>query len=86
MKFSKIELPNLLISIWTYADHLHDPSVKQYEKWCVELAKEKWQPHYLDFDYVIQMLKEKNKEFYDFAKISTANRGIIYELITLVKW
>ena len=33
MKFSKndfsdLDLPNLLINIWTYADHLHDPSVK----------------------------------------------------------
>ena len=76
----------MLINIWTCFDHLHDPSVKQYEKWHVELAKEKWQPHHLDFDKVIQMLKEKNKEFYDFDKISTANRGIIYELITQVKW
>ena len=87
MKFSKngfpdLDLSNLLINIWTYADHLHDPSVKQYEKWCVELAKEKWQSHYLDFGYVIEMLKEKNKEFYDFGKISAVNRRIIYKLIT----
>ena len=74
MKFSKndfsdLDLPNLLINIWTYTDHLHDPSVKQYKKWCVELAKEKRQSHYLDFDYVIEMLKEKSKGFYDFCKI-----------------
>ena len=87
MKFSKndfsdLDLPNLLINIWTYTDHLHDPSVKKYEKRCVELVKEKWQSHYLDFDYVIEMLKEKIKEFYDFGKIFTANRGIIYKIIT----
>ena len=74
MKFSKndfsdLDLPNLLINIWTYTDHLHEPSVKQYKKWCVELAKEKRQSHYLDFDCVIEMLKEKSKEFYDFCKI-----------------
>ena len=39
--FSDLDLFNLLINIWSYADHLHDPSVKRYEKWCVELAKEK---------------------------------------------
>ena len=49
--FSDLDLSNLLINILTYADHLHDPSVKQYEKWYVELAKEKWQPHYSDFEF-----------------------------------
>ena len=46
MKFSKsdiveVDLPNLLINVWSYADYLNDPIVNQYEKWCVELAKER---------------------------------------------
>ena len=74
-------MPNLLINIWTYAGHLNDPHIKQYEKCCVEAAKAKWQPPILNFDYVIQNLKRKNN---DFSKISLADRRIIYILI--LKW
>ena len=86
MKFSKngfldLDLPNLLINIWSYADYLHDPIVKQYEKWCVEAVKINWRSHYLDFDYVISNLKRKKKKFYDFANISSADRNVIYRLI-----
>ena len=47
----------------------------------MEIAKQKWQPHYLDFHYVIQNLKKQNKKFYNFGKISSAERNDIYRLI-----
>ena len=73
MKFSKsdfveLDLPNFLINVWSYVDYLNNPIVNQYEKWCVELAKERWQPQFLDFDYVIQKLKEKRKKFTIFVE------------------
>ena len=79
-----LDLPNLLINIWSYTDYLHDPIVKQYEKWCAVAAKLKWRYHYLDFDYVISNLKRKKKKFYDFGKISSADRNVIYRIIH--KW
>ena len=46
MKFSKsdfaeLDLSNLLIEVWSYADYMNDPTINQYQKWCVELAKER---------------------------------------------
>ena len=89
MKFSKsdfaeLDLPNLLINVWSYADYMNDPIVNQYQKWCVELAKERWLPQFLDFEYVIKNLKEKNENFYNFGRISSADRKVIYRIIH--KW
>ena len=61
MKFSKndfaeLDLSNLLIEVWSYADYMNDPTINQYQKWCVELAKERWQPQFLDFEYAIMIL------------------------------
>ena len=70
--------------MWSYADYLNSPIVNQYEKWCVELAKERWQPQFLDFEYVIQHLKRKKKNFYNFGGISSVDRRVIYGIIH--KW
>ena len=86
MKFSKsdfaeLDLPNLLINVWSYADYMNDCVINQYQKWCVELAKERWQPQYLDFEYVIKNLKEKNKNFYNFGRVCSADREVIFRII-----
>ena len=87
MKFSKrvflnLDLPDLLLNIWCYADYLNDQIINQYCKWCVEAAEEQWQPDFLDFQYVIQNLKNKNKNFYNFVRICSADENVIYRLIT----
>ena len=86
MKFSKsdfaeLDLPNLLINVWSYADYMNDSVINQYQKWCVELAKERWQPQYLDFEYVIKNLREKNKNFYNFGRVCSADREVIFRII-----
>ena len=86
MKFSKsdfaeLDLPNLLINVWSYADYMNDSVINQYQKWCVELAKERWQPQYLDFEYAIKNLKEKNKNFYNFGRVCSADREVIFRII-----
>ena len=60
---------------------MNDPIVNQYQKWCVELAKERWLPQFFDFEYVIKILKEKNKSFYNFGRICSADRKAIYRII-----
>ena len=88
MKFSKsdflnLDLPDLLLNIWCYAaDYLNDQIINQYCKWCAEAAEEQWQPDFLDFQYVIQNSKNKNKTFYNFERICSADKNVIYRLIT----
>ena len=73
-----------MINIWEYSDKPNDPILIQYQKWCIEVAKQKWQPQFINFDYVIRNLKGQNKKFYDFGKISSADRDMIYRIID--KW
>ena len=40
--FLHLDLPELLINIWEYADKPNDPILIQYKKWCIEVAKQKW--------------------------------------------
>ena len=86
LKFSKqsfreLELPDLLFNVWCYTDRPNDPICVQYQQWCVEVAKERWSSQYLDFDYVIENLRKQNKKFYNFGKISSADKNIIYRVI-----
>ena len=60
--FSQLDLPNLLINIWDYA-FCHCSICSQYQKWCTQVAKEKWQPDFVDFGYVITNIKRQNKSF-----------------------
>ena len=39
--FRQLDLPNLLINVWDYADKPNCPVCKQYQKWCICAAKEK---------------------------------------------
>ena len=80
--FLHLDLPNLLINIWEYTDKTNDPILIQYEKWCIEVAKQKWQPQFKKFDYVIGNLKERNKKFYDFDKFLQQTEMWFIELFT----
>ena len=91
LKFSKSDfqrqgLPDLLLNIWGYTDAEAKKCniCKQYEIWCVEAAQEKWKAEYLDFKYVIENLRRQNKQFYNFGKICSVDRNVIYRLI--YKW
>ena len=84
--FRQLDLPNLLINIWDYADKRHDdcPICKQYSKCCVIAAKEKWSSNFIDFDFVINNLKKQNKKWFDVGKLSPASRDNIYFAICKV--
>ena len=45
--FEHLDIPNLLINIWSYNDEFHQTcSVsKQYKRWCIVVAKKKWFRH-----------------------------------------
>lgn len=63
--FQRLEIPDLLIHILSYNDesHVNCPVCIQYEKWCLEVAKSKWQSEFLDFKTVITNIKQQNKVF-----------------------
>ena len=82
--FLRLDLPNLLINIWEYAHKPNNPILILYQKWCIEVAKQKSQPQIINFDYVFRNLKKRNKKFYDFGKISSADRDVSYTIIC--KW
>ena len=44
-------------------------------------AKERWELSYKNFQYLINNLRKKNKKFYDFGKIGSADETVIYRLI-----
>ena len=69
--FRRLDLPNLLINIWSYAGKPNCPMCSQYQRWCIQAAKEKWLSSFIDFDFVIQNLKRQNKKFFDFGRISS---------------
>ena len=47
--FEHLDIPNLLINIWSYNDKSHRNYLvcKQYERWCIKVAKKKWFRHLL---------------------------------------
>ena len=47
----------------------------------VQEAKEQWQSYYKDFNYVIERLKKQDKKFYNFGRISSQDKNVIYRII-----
>ena len=83
--FRQLDLPNLLINIWSYANKPVCPMCNQYQKYCIQAAKEQWLSSFIDLDFVIQNLKRQNKRFFDFGKISSQDRNSIYVVISKYK-
>ena len=77
-----LDLPNLLINIWEYNDETYKNCLvcKQYEAWCIQLVKTQWQNNYMDFDFVIDNIKQQNRKLFDFGKISNQDRAKFYRL------
>ena len=81
--FEFLDLPNLVINIWEYNDETHKNCLvfKQYEAWCIQLVKTQWQNNYMDFDFVIDNIKQQKRKLSDFGKISNQDRAKFYRLI-----
>ena len=79
--FRQLDLPELLINIWTNADPIHDPNCSIcsiYPEYCVIAAKKKWSEFYIDFDFVINNLKKRNENWVNLGKFSTETKNNIY--------
>ena len=82
IKFSKesfacLDLPDLLLNIWSNATDLKNPILNQYTIWCTELAGEQWDgDEYLDYKTVMTHLLSGNKNFYDFGTIASCDKKL----------
>ena len=79
--FHQLDLPDILINIWDYADHLKQKECiicQTYQNWCIIAAKEKWHYSYIDFDFAIDNLQKQNKNWVDFDNFSTETKNQIY--------
>ena len=81
--FEWLDIPNLLISIWGYNNKSHNACTicQQCEQWCIEIARKKWQPEFKSFDFFILQIQMQNKRFFNFGKVSSADRNVIYNII-----
>ena len=81
--FEWLDILNLLISIWGYNDESHNICTicQQYEQWCIEIGKKKWRPEFKSFDFVILQIQMRKKRFFNFGKVSSADRNVIYNII-----
>ena len=66
-------LVQLLKQIWTYDTHSdkHEcVDCLMFEEWCISYARTKWEPDFVDFDLVIRKIKETDRTFINFDRIS----------------
>ena len=82
-EFEHLDIPDLLRNIWEYSDDYYKNCVicDQYKKWCVEIARSKWQPYFKTFSFAISQIQIQNKNFFDFGKICSADKNYIYQVI-----
>ena len=48
--FDQLEIPDLLINIWLYADQMSCSTCRQYCSWCIQCALDKWKDYFLSRD------------------------------------
>ena len=79
--FRQLDLADILINIWDYADHLKQKECivcRTYQNWCITAAKEKWSYLYVDFDFAIDNLQKQNKNWIDIDAFSSERKNQIY--------
>ena len=69
----KATLIQLLKQIWnfnTHSDKYECVGCLAFEEWCIDFAKTKWEPNFIDFDFTIQKIRETDRTFINFERIS----------------
>ena len=85
--FRQLDLPDLLIDVWSYSELCNTKSCSicpQYLEWSIQAAKQKWSLDFKDFNYIIDNLKKRNKNWFDVSKLSPETKDKLYDVIC--KW
>ena len=71
----KANLVQLLKQIWNFNTHNDKHECLDcfsFEEWCIDFAKTKWKADLVDFDFAIRKIKETDRSFIDFDRISAS--------------
>ena len=79
--FMELDVPNLVINIWNFSNHEKCEQCFLYMNYNINALKEKWSEQYIDFDFLINVLNKRDKNFYDFVKVWGDEKNIIYKII-----
>ena len=41
-----------------------------FEEWCVDFARTKWEPNFIDVDFAIQKIRETDETFINFDRVN----------------
>ena len=79
--FLKVEIVDLVQNIWILSDNLNfDPCLK-YVQYSIEALRRKWTDEYIDFHFLIGVLRTRNKQFLDLDRICDLEKNIILQYI-----
>ena len=69
----KATLVQLLKQIWnfnTHSDKYKCADCLAFEEWCIDFAKTKWEPNFIDFYFIIRKIRETDRTFINFDRIN----------------
>ena len=82
--FDEMDIPNLMVNIWHYSD-MHQEKYcvicSTYRNCCVTALKKTWKDRYINFDFVVEKLCQRDKKWEDVSKITVENMSKFYRLI-----
>ena len=61
--FLQVDIPGLIQNIWNLSDHAACPRCSLYLNYNIESLKQKWTDKYIDFYFLIDILKKKTRTF-----------------------
>ena len=80
--FKHLELPDLLLNIWTYALLKKDRIIKKYTIWNIELAVDLWdEEFFLDPVETIKPIYKNQTEKTDLSQFHNEDKHLIYYLL-----
>ena len=82
--FRELDAPGNLINLWNYSlitDHFPCLACRTYSGFCKTVLKGKWSPEWGDFDFVIEKIKNCDKNFIDISNFSCATRHKIINIL-----
>ena len=70
--FEELDVPDFMINFWCYSENNENcPILKQYNDWSITALKKKLIKEYIDFDFVVEKLSQRDKKWVDVSRISS---------------
>ena len=79
--FLKVEITDFIPNIWILSDNLDFDPCLQYVQYSIEALRRKRSDEYIDFYFLIGVLRTRNKQFFDLHRISDREKNTILQYI-----